>query len=264
MPTTLNKMCYCIDLITGCKIIAFIQFIRFIFALSILLLYNSSQGVSLIVIHHIFLIILFSICSLYAISVLMLLYSKSLKWKRLEGFYKAITLTSILWMCEYCGLVGVLVTTHNDPLELLKFAFPTLYCIAQDFYFSYCIYSCKVLAESGGLFRTVRTHIALDASYGLVVQNNGNSIVIAEPMSKPLPPQAESIIVHDFTSVSPDKIINDTTVIALNNDMVVEDVPEDLERNNSKIPILSPPRTYSLDIDSQNLGIEEIEKKEGK
>lgn len=275
MPATLNKMCYwyliySIDLVTGCKIVAYIQFIRLIFALTLLLLYNSSEGMSLISIHHLFripyiVVILFSICSLYAIGVLMVFYNKSLNWKKLEGLYKTLTISAILWMCEYCGLVGVLVTTHNDPLELLKFAFPTLYCIAQDFYFSFCIYSCKVLAESGGLFRTVRTHIALDASLGLAVQSNNNSIVIAEPTNKPLPPQAKTIIVHDFTCLPPEKIFDDNTSVPVNNDLVVEDVPEgQLERNNSKIPILSPPRAYSLEMEGKNLGLDDSEIKEGK
>ncbi|OMJ78918.1 hypothetical protein SteCoe_21188 [Stentor coeruleus] len=270
MPATLNKMCYCIDLVTGCKIIAYIQFIRSIFALTIFLLYNSSQGMSLIAIHHLFRILyivflLFSICSLYAIGVLMLLYSRSINWKKLEGLYKSIIISSILWMCEYCGLVGILITTHNNPLELLKFAFPTFYCIAQDFYFSFCIYSCKVLAESGGLFRTVRTHMVFEASFGLVVQNNNNSVVIAEPVDKPIPPKTESIVVHDFTCLSQDKIHSDTNTVPIKNDIVVEDIYDDnLERNNSKIHALSPPRAYSPEMINQNLSLEDSEKNEGK
>ncbi|OMJ77854.1 hypothetical protein SteCoe_22453 [Stentor coeruleus] len=232
MPETLHKKCYCFDIVTGVKLISYMQIVRLLIAIFIGIIYYNSQGFSLVTIHNFCVATIFFITCLLAVRVLVMFYRKSNQWWTLEKFHKVLFVCALIWLVEYCVFIGLTIGMQSDPLNLLAFAFPTVFCIIQDFYFSCCIYYCKKLAETGRLFQITQSRIAADATFGLVVFSPSAFHGIGTPINKSTPPEVDVIIVRDFTQVSPDKMNEsslDNTVIQLENEIEANNRTENKE-----------------------------------
>jgi hypothetical protein len=198
--------------------------------------------------------IIFLITGLFTVEVLMMFYRKSNQWWSLMKFYKALFVCALTWLIEYCVFIGLTIGLKSNPLDLLILAFPTLFCIIQDFYFSYCIYYCKNLAETGRLFQITQRQIASDATFGLVVRNQSLSHGIGVPIDKSLPIEADVMIVHDFTQVSPDKInesnLNITTIHVENEieaEIPTENKESEFENHNTLTSAFAKVKTQDRD-----------------
>lgn len=166
------------------------------------MLYLVSQGFSPLAFHNMLcnsylVFINFLPCTFFGLSILILIYKKSLNQNRLDRFYKSLVFCGSIWLIEFWMMVGITSELGYDVMELLLYAFPSMYCIFQDYYFAYCIYTCKIYFEEG----RIREIFPNSPNPSIVVPipiANEHQVVTAYPEIRP-PPINKMISVLDFT-----------------------------------------------------------------
>ncbi|OMJ80115.1 hypothetical protein SteCoe_19713 [Stentor coeruleus] len=161
------------------------------------MLYLVSQGFFPLALHNMLLFINFLPCTFFGLSILIHIYKKSISQINIERFYKSLVLSGSTWLLEFWMMVGISSELNSGTMELLLYAFPSMYCILQDYYFAYCIYACKVYIETG----RIREIFPISPSPSVILPipiANEHKVVTAFPEIQP-PPMNKMISVLDFT-----------------------------------------------------------------
>jgi hypothetical protein len=173
----------------ACKIVPGVQVVKALVALGLTVFYSLNEGLSLLTIHHaiskIYLVsVLFVLCAFFSIKILFLFRRKMVDWKSFEIFYKSIVFCSFLWILELAALITA-------------YAMLSSYCIMQDLYFSFCIYSSKANSEIGNMFSIFEgRHPSeiIDDSLPLTSRTSVEAL-----QKKKVQKNTYTIIVQDFT-----------------------------------------------------------------
>ncbi|OMJ74757.1 hypothetical protein SteCoe_26235 [Stentor coeruleus] len=141
MTITPLERCFCFSLSFSCAVISIIQFVKAFAAFIIALYYLANQGLYPLAVHHIFLFFLFFICCGFASAVLVNLRNKSYHPLPFVRLYKCLYIIDIIWLIEYCLMIGILMILKEDMKYLLVYGCPSAVCLLLDIFFSYCLYS---------------------------------------------------------------------------------------------------------------------------
>lgn len=143
---------------------------------------------------------LFSIQSAQSVRVFTSLSSIQPKWSHLGFYYKIKISVGVIWLIEI-SLVFAILSLHD--YNLYSYLDTVVMCYSGcilDFYFAYCLYSCRVLGELGLVRRrTVPDQRPIETQSNQIYVAQELKQITAYPTQKILP-QCEYIIVTDFTS----------------------------------------------------------------
>lgn len=141
--------------------------------------------------------VLFALCSFFAVKILFLFRRKMVDWKSFEFFYKSLVFCSFLWIAELAALITAYVHYDKNPFELITLTMLSSYCIMQDLYFSFCIYSSKANSEIGNMFSIFEGRHPSEINDESLPRTDRTSVRASQ--KKKVQKNTYTIIVQDFT-----------------------------------------------------------------
>ncbi|OMJ78917.1 hypothetical protein SteCoe_21187 [Stentor coeruleus] len=186
----------------ACKIVPGVQVVKTLVSLGLAVFYSMTEGLSFLAIHHIiskiYLVsVLFALCSFFAVKILFLFRRKMVDLKSFEFFYKSLVLCSFLWIAELAALTTTYVYYDKNPFDLITLTMISFYCIMQDLYFSFCIYSSKENSEIGNMFSIFEGRHPSETNDDNLVRTDRTSVGVL--LNKNVKKNTYTIIVQDFT-----------------------------------------------------------------
>ncbi|OMJ89403.1 hypothetical protein SteCoe_8511 [Stentor coeruleus] len=185
-----------------CKIVPVVQVAKTLVSVGLATFYSLSEGLSFLAIHHIiskiYLVsVLFALCTFFAVKILFLFRRKMVDWKSFEFFYKSLVFCSFFWIAELAVLTTVYVYYEKNPFDLMTLTILSFYCIMQDLYFSFCIYSTKANSEIGNMFSIFEGKHPSEINDNNLPQTERISAEVL--LKKKVKKNTYTIVVQDFT-----------------------------------------------------------------
>lgn len=144
---------------------------------------------------------MFCYLSIYAVRVFTSLNNREPNWLTLKLYYKLKFVVSILWLCEVSIILIFLKTLFpHNTLPLAQIILSYIGSLV-DLYFSYSVYSCMILGQSGSLFinhsPVPMQNIGTQPNDDVYIAREFKE-VMAYPVQSNLP-ECEFVVVHDYT-----------------------------------------------------------------